>query len=1005
MINFQIARAVPSLATFIGVFALAASLFAPLSASAAGEVFTNPATGITASDATLNGTVGGVAASNVSFWVSLAPGIDTSNPFVIPGGTCSTPVLPGAPFGAGVPFSESLSTVTTSGVPCNLPAITETTNYYYVAWAEVAGTWYPGSEQSLTTLKLDQSINVTTNAPANETYNNSFDVEANATSGLGVAISVTGGNCSVTAGGTNTATVKMTKGTGNCTVHYNQAGDATYNPAPEVTEVVDADPIPLTITAVTDTKVYDGTTSSVGVPSITGTIVMGDTPMFTQEYSTKDWGIGNKTLEADGEVDDGNSGNNYDYTFVDFTTGTITKRTLTVTAEPDTKPYDGNNSSSVSPSADAVQGGDVENFSQTFDNENVGAGKTLTPTGFVNDGNSGENYTYIFVPMNTGVIEAIDLSVTGITASNKVYDNTTSATLNFGGATFVGLVGGDDVTLQTGAAAGAFSDEHVDTGKTVTITGLSVTGSDVGNYVFDTTSTATADITARPITAKAQAVNKVYDGTNASGGTVGLIAGSYAAGDTSGFFQTYSDENVGAGKTISVNGTVNDGNGGNNYAVTIVNDLGDITKATLTVTADSETITYGDTDPAPHTFVYSGFEDDDTDADVDTDASCDVAGMHENAGSYSVTCSGASDNNYNFTYVNGTLTVEKADPTIVINDYDVTYDTFSHTSTIDTAEGVNSEDLSAGVDLSGTEHTDAGTYDDTWYYWDFTGNYNNASGPIENEIDPAPQSITFDPLADKNFGDADFAVSATADSNVDGLAVYFEASGACTVTGDIVHLTTKGVCTITAYQDGNNNWNAASSVEQSFDVYDVTGPVITLTGGDMEVASQDADFTDPGYSATDDVDGSVPVTVGGDTVNLRQVGTYVVTYDAEDEEGNPAAQVTRTVTVVHIPQGTGGGSRSGGSSGQSTGEVLGAQTDAVGHVFTADLYIGMVGNDVIELQKVLIALGYLQIPAPTGYFGPLTQAAVKLYQAAHGIITTGYVGPLTRAALNAGGTF
>jgi len=54
------------------------------------------------------------------------------------------------------------------------------------------------------------------------------------------------------------------------------------------------------------------------------------------------------------------------------------------------------------------------------------------------------------------------------------------------------------------------------------------------------------------------------------------------------------------------------------------------------------------------------------------------------------------------------------------------------------------------------------------------------------------------------------------------------------------------------------------------------------------------------------------------------------------------------------------------------------------------------------LQQFLTNLGTQIYPEAliTGYFGPLTQAAVKRYQAWQGIITTGYFGPLTRAAVN-----
>lgn len=103
----------------------------------------------------------------------------------------------------------------------------------------------------------------------------------------------------------------------------------------------------------------------------------------------------------------------------------------------------------------------------------------------------------------------------------------------------------------------------------------------------------------------------------------------------------------------------------------------------------------------------------------------------------------------------------------------------------------------------------------------------------------------------------------------------------------------------------------------------------------------------------------------------------------------------------------GGSGGSGGSSSNTTtgsvgsvateGQVLGAET----FNFTSNLTIGSRGDEVVELQQVLMTGGHLKIAAATGYFGPLTLAAVKLYQAAHGVPATGFVGPLTRAALNA----
>ena len=70
-----------------------------------------------------------------------------------------------------------------------------------------------------------------------------------------------------------------------------------------------------------------------------------------------------------------------------------------------------------------------------------------------------------------------------------------------------------------------------------------------------------------------------------------------------------------------------------------------------------------------------------------------------------------------------------------------------------------------------------------------------------------------------------------------------------------------------------------------------------------------------------------------------------------------------------------------------------------GYVFTNFLTLGTESAEVAELQKRLGALGYFS-GNDTGYFGALTEQAVKAFQSAHGIAPVGYVGPSTRTALN-----
>jgi hypothetical protein len=117
------------------------------------------------------------------------------------------------------------------------------------------------------------------------------------------------------------------------------------------------------------------------------------------------------------------------------------------------------------------------------------------------------------------------------------------------------------------------------------------------------------------------------------------------------------------------------------------------------------------------------------------------------------------------------------------------------------------------------------------------GNFSGSSGTASLTITTASQTITFAPLPNRTFGDAPFALSATASS---GLTVSF-ALGAtshdCTLSGAnnaTVTLTgATGVgetCAIVASQVGNGNYSAAPAITQSFTIGKAT-PTVAVSGG------------------------------------------------------------------------------------------------------------------------------------------------------------------------------
>jgi hypothetical protein len=150
------------------------------------------------------------------------------------------------------------------------------------------------------------------------------------------------------------------------------------------------------VTARSDSKVYDGTTSSSATPTITdGSLAPGDTACFSQSYDSAN--AGKRTLMPGGSIDDGNCGNNYSVTFVGVA-GAIHQRPITVTAARSTKVYDGTTVSSAVPTitGGSLAAGDTARFAESFDTAAFGNDKTLMPFGCVNDGNGGNNYRVTF---------------------------------------------------------------------------------------------------------------------------------------------------------------------------------------------------------------------------------------------------------------------------------------------------------------------------------------------------------------------------------------------------------------------------------------------------------------------------------------------------------------------------------------------------------------------------------------------------------------------------------
>ena len=177
----------------------------------------------------------------------------------------------------------------------------------------------------------------------------------------------------------------------------------------------------------------------------------------------------------------------------------INKKALTVTAKNHTITYGdtpANNGVSysgfVNSETSAVLGGTLAYAYSYSQFDNVGNTYTITPSGLMAD-----NYAITFVP-GTLTVAPKGVVVTGITASNKVYDGNTTATIN-SSATFTGKLENDELTLT---ATGVFNDKNVGTGKDVTVSDHALGGTSAGNYTIISTGTqtsTTANITPKTV--------------------------------------------------------------------------------------------------------------------------------------------------------------------------------------------------------------------------------------------------------------------------------------------------------------------------------------------------------------------------------------------------------------------------------------------------------------------------------------------------------------------------
>ena len=375
----------------------------------------------------------------------------------------------------------------------------------------------------------------------------------------------------------------------------------------------------------------------------------------------------------------------------------------------------------------------------------------ITPSAAIGTGLGNYSITY-HVGHFTVNAKALD-----ITANDQ--SKTYGATFTFTGSEFTTgsgqLVNGDTVTTVMLASAGAAPTATV-SGSPYDITPSAAVGTGLSNYAI-TYHLGHFALNAKALDITANDQSKTYGATfTFTGAEFTTGAGQLINGDTVTSVTLTSGGAAGTA-TVTIPGPTYDitpsaavGTGVGNYAITYhVGHLSIYPKG-LDITANNRTKTYGDTVTFAGTEFTTGagqLVNGNTVTSVTLTSTGSAATAPVAGSPYAILASaavGTGLGNYTISYHNASigLTVNKANATVTVTAYNVTYNGQPHTATY-TITGVNGETgATVGTVILNTTHTNAGTYASD--SWSFTGaaNYNDISATtITDRIDKANATV------------------------------------------------------------------------------------------------------------------------------------------------------------------------------------------------------------------------------------------------------------------------
>ncbi|OYV92871.1 MAG: hypothetical protein B7Z60_10075, partial [Ferrovum sp. 37-45-19] len=364
-------------------------------------------------------------------------------------------------------------------------------------------------------------------------------------------------------------------------------------------------PEAITVTASSNSKVYDGNTSAAAAPIVTsGTLYAVNTGTLAEGYTTPNAGQSltlTPTLTGLADASD------YTISYVNNTSGVIAQAPLSVTGEvAANKVYDGTTSATLTggtlAGVIAADLGKVTlNEAGSFVSVHAASGIAVRVSDSLG-GSAAGNYS---LTQPTGLAANITPEAITVTASSnsKTYDGATSA------AAVPIVTSGTLYAVNTGTLAESYTTTNTGQSLTLapTLTGLA----DAADYAISYVNNTSGVITPAQLTVTGEvASNKVYDGTTVAtltGGTLAGLIGSDSGKVTLSDAGSFASANAGTGIAVTANDRLG-GSAVGNYTLSQPTGLAaNITPEAITVTALSNSKVYdGTTSAAVAPIVTSG---------------------------------------------------------------------------------------------------------------------------------------------------------------------------------------------------------------------------------------------------------------------------------------------------------------------------------------------------------------------------------------------------------------